>query len=140
MWHEPIYEDLATLVESMAYWDRLITRNRASGWARHLSIQLPVYEYGQFRRADFSAALAEAAWFLTGDRWSFEFIVRKGPAPVRQGKLTLPQGMMRHVVSFAHAHSAKLPRHPETDQVWENSILTETRADEHDRVSAVFGD
>ena len=28
MRHEPIYEDLATLVESMAYWDRLITRNR----------------------------------------------------------------------------------------------------------------
>ena len=101
MRHEPIYEDLATLVESMAYWDRLITRNRSTGWARQLHIQIPVYEYGQFRRVDVSAALAEAAWFLTGDRWSFEFVVRKGPAPVRQGKLALPQGMMRHVVSFS---------------------------------------
>ena len=99
--HEPIYEDLATLVESMAYWDRLITRNRASGWTRHLSIQIPLYEYGQFQRADVSAALAEAAWFLTGDRWSFEFVARKGPAPVPQGKLALPQGTMRHVVSFS---------------------------------------
>ena len=101
MRHEPIYEDLATLVESMAYWDRLITRSRSTGWARQLHIQIPVYEYGQFRRVDVSAALAEAAWFLTGDRWSFEFVVRKGPAPVRQGKLALPQGMMRHVVSFS---------------------------------------
>ena len=32
--HEPIYEDLATLVESMAYADRLTTRRRATGWAR----------------------------------------------------------------------------------------------------------
>lgn len=42
--HEPIYEDLATLVESMAYWDRLMVRRRASGWARRMSIELPVYE------------------------------------------------------------------------------------------------
>lgn len=42
--HEPIYEDLATLVEGMAYWDRRIVRRRACGWARQMSIQLPVYE------------------------------------------------------------------------------------------------
>jgi 7-cyano-7-deazaguanine synthase in queuosine biosynthesis len=101
MQHEAIYEDLATLVESMAYWDRVITRNRSTGWARQLHIQIPVYECDQFRRVDVSAALEDAAWLLTGDRWSFEFVVRRSPAPARQGKLALPQGRMRHVVSFS---------------------------------------
>ena len=71
MQQEAIYEDLATLVESMAYWDRLITRNRSTGWARQLHIQIPVYECDQFSREDVSAALEDAAWFLTGT-WSFE--------------------------------------------------------------------
>jgi hypothetical protein len=59
--HEPIYEDLATLVEGMAYWDRRIVRRRAGGWARQMSIQLPVYEHRQFQRAAAVEALSEAA-------------------------------------------------------------------------------
>jgi hypothetical protein len=99
--HEPIYEDLATLVESMAYWDRRIVRRRAGGWARHMSIQLPVYEHSQLQRAAAVEALTEAAWFLTGDQWSFEFVARLVPAPVRQGKLPLSQAAVRHVVPFS---------------------------------------
>lgn len=45
--HKPVYEDLATLVESMAYWDRLMPRRRARGWTRQLPIQVPVYELWQ---------------------------------------------------------------------------------------------
>jgi len=45
----------------------------------------------------------------------------------------------RPVAHFPHPHSAELPRHPETDQLRENSIPAETRADEHDRVSSVLG-
>ena len=101
MAHEPVYEDLATLVESMAYWDRLVVRRRANGWARQLPIQIPVYEYGQLQRADAVKALADAAWFLTGDRWSFEFVARKGPIPARQGNLGFPQTKIRHVIPFS---------------------------------------
>jgi 7-cyano-7-deazaguanine synthase in queuosine biosynthesis len=99
--HQPIYEDLATLVEGMAYWDRRIARRRSRGWARELPIQVPVYEYGQFRRAHAVGALADAAWFLTGDRWSFEFVPRKGQAQGRQGTLPLPQAKIKHVVPFS---------------------------------------
>src|SRR5262245_43046545 len=77
MAHEPVYEDLATLVESMAFWDRRIVRKRTEGWTRELSIQVPVYEHGQFQRVAVVQALAEAARFLTGDQWSFEFVTRK---------------------------------------------------------------
>jgi 7-cyano-7-deazaguanine synthase in queuosine biosynthesis len=99
--HEPIYEDLATLVEGMAFWDRRIVRRRAEGWSRDLSIQVPVFENSQFQRSVVVEALAEAAWFLTGDRWNFEFVARKGSAPSRQGTLGLRQGSMAHVVSFS---------------------------------------
>jgi 7-cyano-7-deazaguanine synthase in queuosine biosynthesis len=99
--HEPVYEDLATLVESMAYFDRLVPRRRSGGWARQLSIQIPTYECGVFQRAVALDALLEAAWFLTGDRWSFEFVPRQGPAPGRQAKLSLPKGVMRHIVPFS---------------------------------------
>jgi hypothetical protein len=76
--HEPVYEDLATLVESMAFWDRRVVRKRTKGWTRKLSLQVPVYEYGQFQRAMTLDALVEAACFLTGDQWGFEFVARKG--------------------------------------------------------------
>lgn len=99
--HEPIYEDLAVPVESMAYWDRRIVRRRSLGWAREIPIQLPAYEHSQFQRAPAVGALAEAAWFLTGDRWNFEFVPRKAPAPRRQGTLPLAQGTVRHVVPFS---------------------------------------
>lgn len=101
MTHEPVYEDLVTLVESMAFWDRRIVRRRTEGWTREISIQVPVYEHAQFQRAAAIEALAEAARFLTGDKWSFEFVARKGPAPSRQGALILPQAAIRHVVPFS---------------------------------------
>jgi 7-cyano-7-deazaguanine synthase in queuosine biosynthesis len=98
---EPIYEDLATLVESMAFWDRRIVRRRTEGWPRELAIQVPVYEYGQFQHGAIVEALTDAARFLTGDQWRFEFVARKGPAPSRQGVLDLPRVAMKHVVPFS---------------------------------------
>ena len=99
--HEPIYEDLATLVEGMAYWDRLTVRRRADGWARQLRIEIPVYEHRQFQRPAVAGLLADAVWFLTGDHWGVEFVARKGSPPVRQDNLALPQGKVRHVVPFS---------------------------------------
>src|SRR5471030_1547547 len=96
MKHEPVYEDLATLVESMAFWDRRIARQRTEGWTRKLPIQVPVYEFGQFQRAAVVEALTEAAWFLTGDQWSFEFVIREGPTPSRQSPLALPRAATKH--------------------------------------------
>lgn len=99
--HEPIYEDLAALVESMAYCDRRNVRSRTEGWTRKLGMHVPVYELSQFQCAAVIEALTEAARFLTGDQWSFEFVARKGPAPGRQGTLALPQAAMKHVVPFS---------------------------------------
>lgn len=99
--HEPVYEDLATLVESMAFWDRRIVRRRSEGWTRELSIEVPVYEVTQFRRAAALEALADAATFLTGDKWTFEFVPRKRPAPIRQATFRLPQVAIRNVVPFS---------------------------------------
>src|SRR5579871_2490040 len=99
--HEPIYEDLAALVESMAYLDRLVPRRRGGGWARRLSIEVPVYEHGQFRRDAAIRALTAAAAFLTGDLWSFDFVLHKGSAPCRQSNLALPREAIRHVIPFS---------------------------------------
>jgi 7-cyano-7-deazaguanine synthase in queuosine biosynthesis len=99
--HALIYEDLATVVESIAYWDRLIVRRRSEGWTRHLPIEVPVYELGCFRRASVIEALTEAARFLTGDRWDFHFVAREGPASRGQGTLDLPPVAMKHVVPFS---------------------------------------
>jgi hypothetical protein len=98
--HESVYEDLATIVESMAYLDRLVVRRRATGWTRQLSIELPVYEHAHFRRPSVAMALEEAARFLTGDQWSIEFVARKWPRPPRQGNLSL-RGAIRHIVPFS---------------------------------------
>lgn len=99
--HEPVYEDLATLVEGMAFLDRSVPRRRSGGWVRKLSVQVPVYEHGQFRRSVVIQALSEAARFLTGDHWNFEFVARSRPVPNRQGHLDLPRGIIRHVVPFS---------------------------------------
>ena len=99
--HEPIYEDLATLVESMACFDRLVPRRRSGGWTRKLTIQLPVYEHWKLQSSTAVEALTEAAWFLTGDQWSFEFVARQGAAPTRQGHLDLARAPIRHVIPFS---------------------------------------
>lgn len=99
--HEPIYEDLATLVESMACFDRLVPRRRSGGWTRKLTIQLPVYEHRKLQSSTAVEALTEAAWFLTGDQWSFEFVARQGAAPTRQGHLDLARAPIRHVIPFS---------------------------------------
>lgn len=77
----------------MAYLDRRVVRKRTGGWTRQLSLQVPAYEYRQFHRAA-AEALTDAACFLTGDRWSFEIVARKGPTPTPQhaAGLTLPPG------------------------------------------------
>ena len=99
--HEPIYEDLATLVESMAYLDRQAVRRRSNGWTRDLTIEVPVYELGQFLKPAIGQALVDAAWFLTGDRWQIDFVARKGRPPTRQGALALPPAPIKHVVAFS---------------------------------------
>ena len=85
----------------MAFWDRLIARQRTCGWGRRLAIQVPVYEHQQFQRSPMAAALLDAAWFLTGDKWSFDFVARKGPRPVRQGNIPFGKGTIRHIVPFS---------------------------------------
>lgn len=99
--YNPVFEDLATLVESMAYWDRREPRKRSTGWSRVLTLQIPVYEKHCFSQPRIQAALEEAAWFLTGDHWSFEFVGRQGPAPGRQDRLKLSTGAVSHVIPFS---------------------------------------
>jgi 7-cyano-7-deazaguanine synthase in queuosine biosynthesis len=101
MRHEPMYEDLATLVEAMAYLDRQAVRRRSEGWSRDLTIEVPVYELEMFLKAAVAEALADAAWFLTGDRWRFDFVARKSPPPSRPGALALAGAPIKHVVPFS---------------------------------------
>jgi hypothetical protein len=99
--HLPVYEDLAVLVESMAYMDRIVTRHRSREWSRELTIQVPVYEIGVFTRAEVVDSITEAAWFLTGDDWNFKFVPRKDLFRATQSKLPLNQSKTAHVVPFS---------------------------------------
>ena len=98
---ERIFEDLATIVECIAYSDRHTVRRSSEGWKRKLTIEIPVYEFGLLRSNSLMNALRKAVSFLTGDDWNFVFRKRHGPISQAQGRFTFPQAGIHHIVPFS---------------------------------------
>jgi hypothetical protein len=96
----PVSEDLATIVEAVALADRVQTRLLTEGWARRLTLSVPVFEQALFSRSDVSAALVDALGFLTGDAWSIEFIKRTDE-PIKERYLPLSDEPPSFVVPFS---------------------------------------
>jgi 7-cyano-7-deazaguanine synthase in queuosine biosynthesis len=70
----PIEQDLVLLAGAVAYADRIIRRNRSSGWKRTVEVTLPVSDPDRWSDRSVSAPLGDALSFVTGDDWNFTFV------------------------------------------------------------------
>jgi len=85
--------DLVLLTGVVAFADRKVTRRRASGWSRSLSITLPVHEPERWQNPKIVRALTDALSFLSGDNWRLTFVPADGSVkPLRQNLLPLGEG------------------------------------------------
>jgi len=85
---EALVIDALTVVAAVEYMDRTVSRSGLS-WARHLELEIPVYEAAKWRESSVRAALVNALVFLTGDDWRINFSRRKG-VPVEKPQVNLP--------------------------------------------------
>lgn len=79
----PVIHDATVVAAAVEYGDRVIKRP-PHGWARRISVRIPVHEPHVWNGPDVSSALHDAVEFLTGDYWTLEFVPRSrleaGPA------------------------------------------------------------
>ncbi len=71
--------DFLVIAASVSQIDRWCHRQRSSGWARELSLTVPVFEPDRWSDPAVSNSLAECLHYLTGDEWDFEFCARSNP-------------------------------------------------------------
>ena len=88
-WEDVIF-DAMVVAAAVEYADS-VSRRWRSHWARRLSIRIPVHDPDRWGAPAVSNALHDALGFVTGDRWSIQFVRRRccpGAAPERY--LSLP--------------------------------------------------
>ena len=68
----PLVYDAMVVAASIEYADRIVLRPR-SGWARRLSLSVPVNEYELWASPKVMNSLHNAIRFLTGDYWNISF-------------------------------------------------------------------
>lgn len=76
-------DDLAAVLSAVRAVDRACNRQHGKGWARVLSVEVPVFELEKWQSPCVADALIDTLRYLTGDQWHFEFKQRK----VQSGKL-----------------------------------------------------
>lgn len=77
---EPVIFDAMVVAAAIEYGDRIV-RRPPRGWARRISIRIPVHDPDRWRAREVSAALKDTIEFLTGDYWSISFVKRRGKVP-----------------------------------------------------------
>jgi hypothetical protein len=77
---EPVIYDAMVVAAAIEHADRSHARPRL-GWRRDFSVRIPVLEPARWQAAAVLDALTDAASFLTGDDWIFEFVQRTGDTP-----------------------------------------------------------
>lgn len=73
----PLAHDLMALIGAVQFADRAVPRRHATGWARHLHVELPVYQLDNWKSAPVSEHLVGCLNYLTGDDWTFSFVARR---------------------------------------------------------------
>ncbi|MFM1907446.1 MAG: hypothetical protein RLZZ591_1123 [Pseudomonadota bacterium] len=74
---DQLQDDLAAVLSGVRMADRACNRQHSKGWARALSIEVPVFELDKWKSPNVSNALTDTLQYLTGDQWRFEFKQRK---------------------------------------------------------------
>src|ERR1041384_2339468 len=77
---EPVIYDAMMVAAALEYGDRILKRP-PRGWARNISIRIPVDNPHRWNAPAVATALHDAAEFLTGDYWTLEFVRRSTNAP-----------------------------------------------------------
>lgn len=77
---EPVIYDAMVVAAAIEYGDRIV-RRPSHGWARRISLRIPVDDPGRWNDPAVAMALQDAAEFVTGDYWTLEFVRRSNPAP-----------------------------------------------------------
>lgn len=77
---EPVIFDAMLVAASIEYADYAFSRSKL-GWRREFKVRVPVLEPGRWAAHDVYETLRDAASFLTGDSWDFEFVQREGETP-----------------------------------------------------------
>ena len=82
---EPLIYDAMVLAATVEFADRVIKRP-SRGWARRITLRLPVHDPARWNDHAVSNSLHEALGFLTGDFWTIEFAKRSKavPAPMQE--------------------------------------------------------
>ncbi|MGB9992353.1 hypothetical protein [Pseudoduganella rhizocola] len=118
----PLSEDLSILFAAIKCADRSIRRHHAKGWARRLSISVPVFEVNTWRTTPVHSTLINALDYLTGDAWQVKFVARSGKPLVSQSAplLSSPE-RQRIFIPFSHgldsfAQSVLLKA---ADEIWD---------------------
>jgi len=73
----PRMDDLILFAASVAFADRSVPRHTSEGWARRLSLVIPVLEPDFWKQSAVSQALSDLLELLTGDLWMLEFRHRR---------------------------------------------------------------
>ena len=82
---EELDVDLLTVLASVAFADRRVSRRRGRRWARAIALSIPVHRPRTWEQS--ASALVASLRELTGDSWRFEFRKRKEDDELRQGFL-----------------------------------------------------
>lgn len=72
-----LQDDLEAVLAAVRMVDRACNRQHSKGWARALTVEVPVYDLGKWQSAEVMSTLTDALQYLTGDRWHFNFKQRK---------------------------------------------------------------
>ena len=91
---QPVVFDMLVVAAAVEFCDRLQKRP-ALGWSRDIELEIPVHEKARWDAPNVQASLTAALGFLTGDRWTLNFVSRKSAVvpPQSQGSFTLPAGV-----------------------------------------------
>ncbi|MGB3539111.1 MAG: 7-cyano-7-deazaguanine synthase [Mesorhizobium sp.] len=86
---EPVIYDAMVLAAAIEFADLAIKRP-TRGWARRISLRIPVHDVARWNTPAVSGSLKDAAEFLTGDFWTVEFVERSTAVPTPQESFPFP--------------------------------------------------
>lgn len=82
-----VEQSLVLLAAVVAYADRRFRRHRGTGWTRRLRVTVPVSDPELWQQAAVDGALRSLLWYVTGDRWDFEYSSEFEPIIAAQSSL-----------------------------------------------------
>ena len=94
--------DLMTVVAAVRCADREFTRVHSEGWARRLTVEVPVFDTTRWRDDKTQALLTQTLSYLTGDEWEFQFKARRRKFKPHDAPLKLKAKERFRFIPYSH--------------------------------------